>query len=388
MYTIKLLNEISPVVNRILTDRSYNLTRDAKQYEAILVRSADMHALDLPESLLAIARAGAGVNNIPIDPCSEKGIVVFNTPGANANAVKELVVCGMLLAGRRIVPGIEWVSNLAAAGGCNIEAEVEKGKKQFIGPELEGKKLGVVGLGAVGALVANAGIGLEMDVLGYDPYMSVEAAWSLRRTVRRASSLEQVFSTCDYISLHLPLNDQTKHLIGHTALQAMKPGAVLLNFARGPLVDDNAVKEALDSGHLRCYVTDFPNEAICAHEGVIALPHLGASTPESEDNCAVMAAERLRDYLEDGNIRGSVNFPDCVLPRTGSFRMAIVNRNITNMVGQITALLACEGNNIDHMLNKSRGNWAYTLIDLSQRPTADCVEKLLGIDGVVRVRLL
>ncbi len=389
MYTIKKLNNISDAIFESLPAEQFSVSDGAQQFDAALVRSADMHEMALPDGLLAIARAGAGVNNIPIPACSEKGIVVFNTPGANANAVKELVICGMLLAGRRIVPGIEWLEQEGKNGTTGLDKLVEKAKNQFVGPELAGKKLGVIGLGAIGVMVANAAShGLGMQVVGYDPYMSVEAAWHLTRAVKHAVSLDEIFGDCDYITLHLPLNDKTRGTVGAAEFAKMKQGAVLLNFARGGLVDDDAMLAALDEGRLLRYVTDFPNDRIVNHEGVIATPHLGASTPESEENCARMAARQLADYLINGNIRNSVNLPDCELPRLSGARVAIINKNITNMVGQITAVLAADGHNIEHMLNKSRGDYAYTLIDLLRAPSEACAARLRGIDGVLRVRVL
>ncbi len=387
MYKIKKFNNISDIIYDHLPEEEFAVTDAGECYDGILVRSADLHEVEFPDSLAAIARAGAGVNNIPIDACSEAGIVVFNTPGANANAVKELVICGMLLAGRKIIPGAEWLEEQHSNGITGIEKLVEKAKNQFVGPELAGKKLGVIGLGAIGVMVANAAsAGLGMEVVGYDPYMSVDAAWHLSRSVKHSVNINAVLQNCDYITLHLPLNDKTRGTIGKEQLAMMKKGAVLLNFARGGLVDDEAMLEALDAGTLSRYVTDFPNERILGHEGVIATPHLGASTPESEENCARMAAQELAEYLRYGNIRNSVNLPDCELPRGGGHRVAIINKNITNMVGQITAVLAAEGHKIDHMLNKSRGAYAYTLIDLEQMPTPDCLAKLRAIGGVLRVR--
>jgi D-3-phosphoglycerate dehydrogenase len=389
MFTIKRFNKISDIVYKHLDAQRYVISDDAEEYDAALVRSADLHAAELPERLIAVARAGAGVNNIPIQRCTERGIAVFNTPGANANAVKELVICGLLLAGRQVVPGIEWLQALHGQGSADIPGLVEKGKGQFVGPELAGKRLGVIGLGAVGVMVANAADkGLGMEVVGYDPYMSVEAAWNLTRSVLHAKSLEEIFESCDYITLHLPLDEKTRGMVGETAIASMKQGAVLLNFARGGLVDNRALLAALESGHLRHYVTDFPDDEVMGHPGIIATPHLGASTPESEENCAEMAARQLRDYLEDGNIVNAVNLPRCELPRSGEYRAAFIHRNIKNMVGQITAVLACEGLNIERMVNSSLGDWAYTLIDLSGRPPESSLARLSAIEGVVRVRIL
>ncbi len=389
MFTIKTLNKISDVIYQELSGEKYVVSDNAEQYDAVLVRSADMQQAELPGGLLAIARAGAGYNNIPVNRCTEQGIVVFNTPGANANAVKELVMCGMLLSGRQVISGVQWLQQLNGEKADDLETFVEKGKKQFVGPELAGKKLGVIGLGAIGVMVANAADkGLGMQVMGYDPYLSVEAAWNLTRSIIHVKNLCEIFANCDYITLHLPLNDKTRGMIGAAELAAMKPGSVLLNFARGGLVDDTALINALESGHLRHYVTDFPNETVIGVRGVIATPHLGASTPESEENCAEMAAQQLRSYLEDGNIINSVNLPHCELPRTGGYRVAVINRNIKNMVGQITAVLAEAGHNIEHMVNSSRGEWAYTMLDLASKPDAACIERLSAIKGVIRVRVL
>ncbi|MEA5137152.1 MAG: phosphoglycerate dehydrogenase [Candidatus Fimivivens sp.] len=389
MFTIKTMNKISDIIYQELSGENYTVSDSADNYDAVLVRSADMQEAELPDGLLAVARAGAGYNNIPVERCTEKGIVVFNTPGANANAVKELVICGMLLCGRQVISGVEWLEQLRGEKPEDIEKLVEKGKKQFVGPELAGKKLGVIGLGAIGVMVANAADkGLGMQVMGYDPYLSVEAAWNLTRSIIHVKNLSEIFASCDYITMHLPLNDKTRGMIGEAELTAMKPGSVLLNFSRGGLVDDTALIKALESGHLRHYVTDFPNDMVLGVKGVIATPHLGASTPESEENCAQMAAQQLRSYLEDGNIINSVNLPYCELPRTGGYRVAVINRNIKNMVGQMTAVLADAGHNIEHMVNSSRGEWAYTLLDLASKPDQACLERLCAIKGVVRVRVL
>lgn len=390
MFKVKTLNKISGAINEKLVADKFTITDEGEDFDAAILRSADMHEMELPENLLAIARAGAGYNNIPVDKCSEKGIVVFNTPGANANAVKELVVCGMLLSGRKIIDAVEWLKAESAAGITGLAKVVEKAKNNFVGPELSGKTLGVVGLGAIGVMVANtASLGLDMQVLGYDPFMSVDAAWHLTRSIKQAKSLDEIYANCDFITLHLPLNDNTKGMVGEKELAAMKPGAVLLNFARGGLVDDNAVLAALDNGKLGYYVTDFPNDVVSGRNGVIAIPHLGASTPESEENCATMAARQLRDYLLDGNIRNSVNLPDCVLPRgSACVRVAIINRNVKNMIGQMTAILAEDGYNINHLINKSRGDWAYTMFDLDKALSEASINKLLAIEGVQRVRVL
>lgn len=389
MYRIKTINKISDVIYQKLTPDHFIVTDDGEHFDAAIVRSADMHNMALPPELAAIARAGAGYNNIPVESCSEKGIVVFNTPGANANAVRELVICGMLLAGRKVAESIAWLKDQKTAGTTDLAGLVEKGKKNFVGPELGGKTLGVVGLGAIGVMVANAAsLGLNMEVLGYDPYISVDAAWHLTRSVVQSRTVDEIYTKSDFISLHLPLNDSTRHMIGAKELAAMKPGAVLLNFARGGLVDDDAVLAALTGGHLSHYVTDFPDDKLVGQEGVIAIPHLGASTPESEENCAVMAARIVRDFLLYGNIKNSVNLPDCMLQREGGVRVTVINRNIKNMIGQISAVLAEGGCNIDKLINKSRGDWAYTIFDLDKAPSEEGIEQLENIDGVVRVRVI
>lgn len=389
MYSIKTLNKISDIIYTELENDKYSVSDSFDSCDGILVRSADMHSMALPEKLLAIARAGAGVNNIPTDVCTEKGIVVFNTPGANANAVKELVICGMLLSGRQVIEGNEWLSDLHLHCADNVEGLVEKGKSRFVGPELAGKKLGVIGLGAIGVMVANAADkGLGMQVMGYDPYLSVDAAWNLTRSIIHVKTVEEIFANCDYITLHLPLNEKTRGMIDEKTISQMKKGAVILNFARGGLVDDDAIISALESGHIRHYVTDFPNDKILGVKGVIATPHLGASTPESEENCAQMAARQLKNYIENGNIINSVNLPRCEMPRTEPYRLAIINRNIKNMVGQMTAALADGGYNIEHMMNSSRGEWAYTLFDFSTEPDEAIIKKLEGIEGIIRVRLI
>ena len=389
MYTVKTFNAISDIIKEHLPEKEYNVSSNAGIYEAALVRSANLHTEIFPPQLLAIARAGAGYNNIPLEKCAEKGIVVFNTPGANANAVKELVLCGLLLAGRQVVPAIQWLESAYANGITGLGELAEKQKKYFVGPELAGKKLGVVGLGAIGVQVANAAAnGLNMEVMGYDPYMSVEAAWHLTRSVRHAATLDEIFSECDYITLHLPLTDKTRGMVDSLRFAAMKPGAVLLNFARGGLVNTDDLLEALATGRLARYVTDFPDDALVCKKNIITLPHLGASTPESEENCAAMAAKQLADYLEHGDIVNSVNFPSCSMPRTGAWRLCILNRNVAGMVGKITAVLAAENHNIDNMLNKSRGDWACTLIDTGTEPSPACLAALVAIDGVVKVRAL
>ncbi len=389
MYTINKFNNISKIAQEILGDANYTFTEEATDYDAALVRSADLKETAFPKKLMAIARAGAGVNNIPVEKCSEEGIVVFNTPGANANAVKELVLCGMLMSCRKIVEGIEWVKNTKEQGIEGIEALAEKEKKKFVGPELMGKKLGVIGLGAIGGLVANAAAnGLGMEVIGYDPFMNVNSALHLTRSVELATEVEELYEKCDYITLHIPLNTETKNYINKAAIDKMKDGAVILNFARGGLVENTAVLDALENKKLRAYVTDFAADELCNKNGVIVLPHLGASTPEAEENCAEMAAKELKDFIENGNITNSVNFPECKMARTGQTRLCIINRNVANMVGQIATVLAEENLNIEHMLNKSKGAYAYTMIDLNEAVPDAALKRIKAIEGVLRVRII
>ena len=388
MYNIKLLNNISDIIYTNLPQEKYQITENLKNAHGVLVRSASMHGLELPPSLLGIARAGAGVNNIPLDDCTDRGIVVFNTPGANANAVKELVLAALFLSSRKIYQGIEWVQSLRGKGN-EIPKLIEKGKSQFTGPEITGKKLGVIGLGAIGAMVANGAHSLGMDVTGYDPFISVKAAWSLSRAVHRAESLENLLSNSDYISIHIPLLPDTKDYIDREALSKMKKGVRLLNFSRGELVNTADLLEALQDGTVSSYVTDFPNEDLLANENVVPIPHLGASTPESEENCAFMASQQLRDYIETGDIVNSVNFPHCELPKNGNFRITVAHRNVPNMVGQITSLLASRNINIANMMNKSKSNAAYTIIDIDgAAPDDSLYNQLIGIDGVIKVRLI
>ena len=389
MYTVKTMNNISDIIKQTLKASQYEVGPEQETYDALMVRSADLHETAFPQTLLAIARAGAGVNNIPVDACTEQGIVVFNTPGANANAVKELVLCGMLISCRKVIEGTEWVRDAHARGETGIGKLAEKAKKQFVGPELLGKKLGVVGLGAIGVLVSNAASdGLGMEVMGYDPFLSVEGALRLSRSVKLTADLDALFKECDYVTLHLPLNDQTRGMVNEKVVATMKDGAVLLNFARGGLVDDEAVLAAVKTGKLRHYVTDFADDTIAGQDGVIVMPHLGASTPESEENCAVMAAAEIHDYLQNGNITHSVNLPACSMPRAEGCRVTVINRNVANMVGQMTAVLAAEGLNIENMINKSRGAYAYTMFDLSAAPGEEALARLQQIDGVLRIRVL
>ena len=365
--------------------KGYEVTQNIDEAAGILVRSADMHTMDFPEGLRAIARAGAGVNNIPIDACSEKGIVVFNTPGANANSVKELVIAGLLLASRDIFGGITWVRE--NAGDSGLTKSAEKAKKNFAGHEIQGKTLGVIGLGAIGVKVANAAVSLGMNVLGYDPYLSVKSAWMLSPMVKHADSPEEVYSASDYITIHVPAMDSTRHMINAEALSHMKHGATLLNFARDVLVDEDALREALTTGQVRRYVSDFPNAASANLPNAIVLPHLGASTEEAEDNCAIMAAQQMQDYLDNGNITNSVNFPETNAGVCGAeARVAILHRNIPNMLSQITSFFGSNGLNIENLLNKARGSYAYTLLDISHKMPDDTTERLREIEGVLRVR--
>lgn len=370
------------------TDRltGYTVGDAVETPDAILVRSAAMHDMTLPESVLAIARAGAGVNNIPVEACAEKGIVVFNTPGANANAVKELVLAGLLLSSRRIVPGIEWAAGLK--GTPDVEKQIEKGKGAFVGPEILGKKLGVIGLGAIGILVANAAAALGMEVYGYDPYLSVDAAWGLSRSIHHATDLDTIYAQCDYITVHVPLNDGTRGMIGEKAIETMKPGVRVLNFARGALVDTAAMKAALADGKVAAYVVDFPSDDMLGVENVIAIPHLGASTPESEDNCAVMAADELKAYLENGVIRHSVNYPELDAPRTAAVRICVLHKNIPAMLTAISAAISAQGINIDSMVNRSRKEYAYTVIDTDGTPSPETVAAIAAEEGVIRVRVI
>ena len=386
MFQLNCLNPISNVGLENLTD-NYQLTDDVNVAEGILVRSASMHEMELPKKLLAVARAGAGVNNIPLDKCAEQGIVVFNTPGANANGVKELVVAGMLLAARDVVGGIEWVK--ANTADENIAKTAEKEKKNFAGTELLGKKLGVIGLGAIGVKVANTAISLGMEVLGYDPYVSVNAAWSLSRSVKHVFNVEDIYSQCDYITVHVPLMDATKGMINKDAIDKMKDGVVILNFARDLLANEADVLEALKSGKIHRYVSDFPNPTTAGQEGCIVIPHLGASTEESEDNCAKMAVMEMMDYLENGNIKNSVNYPACdmgVCTKAG--RVAVFHKNIANMITKFTAEFGQKGINISDMTNKSKGEYAYTMMDIEAPVTDEIVKELENIEGVFRVRVV
>ena len=387
MYRIKTLNKISPAGLSVLDQTRYTISTDVENEDGILVRSADMHDYAFPDALRAVARAGAGTNNIPIDRCSEAGIVVFNTPGANANAVKELAVCALLLASRKISDGVAWVKEQAAAG-ADVEQAVEKGKSQFVGPELSGKMLGVIGLGAIGVQVANIATKLGMTVFGYDPFLSVDGALSLSRLVHRAMDLETIYKNCDYITLHVPQTPETKGMFNEDAFHMMKGGVRILNLARGTLVNDDDMLAALDSGKVACYVTDFPNGTILRGTNVVAIPHLGASTPESEENCARMAADQLKDYLINGNIKNSVNLPNVSQEWSGISRVCLIHKNIPAMLTRITSILADEGVNVENMTNKSRKDYAYTMVDLNSRIKDTVADELRAIPGMIRVRVL
>ena len=387
MYRVKTLNKIAPQGLERLDPARYLVGEDVTEEEGILVRSANLLDYAFPDSLLAIARAGVGVNNIPLDRCSESGVAVFSTPGANANAVKELVLCAMLISSRDITGAVRWVKNQAASG-VEVETVVEKGKSAFVGPELYRKALGVIGLGAIGALVANVALDLGMDVYGYDPFLSVDAALRLDRHVHVVQDVSELYKKADYITAHIHYNEKTRHMIGREALAAMKPGVRLINLARGGVVDDEALLAALDAGKVTAYVTDFPTNQLVANPHVIAMPHLGASTPESEENCAVMAAEELRDYLENGHIRNSVNLPDVYLDRSGAQRLCVLHKNIPAMLASITALLSRDGVNVENLSNKSKGDYAYTLVDLGTPVEPTVLEDLKRLPNVIRVRVI
>ena len=386
MYKYHCLNPISEVGLDQL-DENYVVTGNAEEADAILVRSAKMHDMEFSKNLKAIARAGAGVNNIPLDRCADEGIVVFNTPGANANGVKELVIAGMLLAARDIIGGINWVQEYEEDG--DIAKITEKKKKAFAGTELQGKKLGVIGLGAIGVRVANVAVHLGMDVYGYDPYVSVDAAWNLSRSIHHAKTVDELYKECDYITIHVPATEDTKGMIDKNAISLMKDGVVILNLARDVLVNQEDIVDALVSGKVRSYVTDFPTKEIVGVKNAIVIPHLGASTEESEDNCAKMAAAELRDFLENGNILHSVNYPDCNMGAKGDGeRITILHKNIPNMLGQFTTLLADKGMNIALMTNKSRKEYAYTMIDVDTGVSAELEEQIASVDGVLKVRVI
>ena len=386
MYKYHCLNPISAVGLDQL-DENYVNVETAEGADAILVRSAKMHEMEFDKNLKVIARAGAGVNNIPLERCAEEGVVVFNTPGANANGVKELVIAGMLLAARDIIGGINWVQEYEEDG--DIAKITEKKKKVFAGTELEGKKLGVIGLGAIGVLVANAAVHLGMEVYGYDPYISVDSAWRLSRSIRHAKTVDEIYKDCDYITIHVPATDTTKGMIDQDALSLMKKGVVVLNFARNVLVEEEAMVDALVSGHVKHYVIDFPTPQIVGVKGAIVIPHLGASTEESEDNCAVMAASQIKNYLENGNIKNSVNYPDCDMGLRGeNTRILILHHNVPNMIGQFTKILADDNMNIADLTNKSKGRYAYTMIDIDSPVSENVIKDLGTVKEVLRIRVI
>ena len=386
MYQYTCLNPISPMGLEQLPG-DYVKTETVENADAILVRSASMHEMEFSKNLKAVARAGAGVNNIPLDRCAQNGVVVFNTPGANANGVKEMVIAGMLLASRDIVGGIEWLEQQKVDE--NIGKLAEKQKKQFAGCEIKGKKLGVIGLGAIGALVANTAIYLGMEVYGYDPYISIDTAWKLSREIRHISNVDEIFRDCDYITLHVPLLESTRGMISRENIGKMKDGVVLLNFSRDLLVDETALVEALENGKVKKYVTDFANPVVAGAKNTLVTPHLGASTEESEDNCAMMAVRELRDFLENGNIHNSVNYPNCYMGVcTTVSRVAINHRNVVNMISQFASVMGSAGINISDMTNKSKGDYAYTLIDLESQATQELVDRLEAIDGVLKARII
>ena len=387
MTEILKLNSIAGVVKENLTEDKYTITENAENPVGILVRSADMLSYEFPESVLAVARAGAGVNNIPCDVCAEKGIVVFNTPGANANAVKELVLGAMIASSRNIIEASDWAKTLKGNGDA-VGKMAEKGKGQFVGPEIMGKTLGVVGLGAIGGLVANSAVALGMNVIGYDPFVSVEAAWKLSRAVKKADDLEEIYAKCDIISLHVPQIDATKGMINSDTIAKMKDGVIILNFARGGLVKDADVISACESGKIYKYATDFASDALIGAKNVVVFPHLGASTPESEDNCAVMASKELKEFIENGNIVNSVNYPNVSLNKTGNARITVMHKNTSNMVGRITAAIASSGENISGMINASKGDYAYTIIDIDNEFKPEVVDFIKAIEDIIRVRVI
>ena len=384
MFTIRKFNNISDAIYEKLPLSEYKFTTEGAEYDAAIVRSADLKEEVFPPQLAAIARAGAGVNNIPLERCSEQGIVVFNTPGANANAVKELVICALLLSCRRVVPGIEWVEKQESG----VDKTMEKAKKNFVGSEIAGKTLGVVGLGAVGVMVANAAAALGMNVLGCDPYLSVEMALRLDSRVQVVKTNDEIFRAADFITLHVPENDATRGMINRDKIAIMKNDVAILNFARGGLVVDEDILEAIENNKIDIYITDFPNDKINHHERIICTPHLGASTPEAEENCAKMAAAELKEFLTTGNIRNSVNFPACEMPTFEHFRITAINRNVPNMLGQMAAALSAEDYNIEHMNNRGKGDWAYTVFDVNKKPSDSLIAALNAIEGVVKVRVI
>ena len=387
MYRIKTFNKISPMGLNRMEPEHYTYSDNETGEDGILVRSAKLHDYPFPDSLLAIARAGVGVNNIPIDRCSEAGIAVFNTPGANANAVKELVLCAMLMGSRDVDGGIQWVRQQVESG-VDVTTVVEKGKSAFVGPELYKKTLGVIGLGAIGSLVANVALDMGMDVYGYDPFLSVDAALRLDRHIHVVKDIKELYKRADYITIHIHYTEKTAHMIDETAISAMKRGVRFINLARGEIVDDNAMLAALDTGRVAAYVTDFPNNRLVGAPHVVAMPHLGASTPESEQNCAIMAVDQLKDYLENGNIRNSVNFPNVYLDRSGVMRMCIIHKNGPAMLASITTLLSKDGVNVENLSNKSKGDYAYTMVDLGSKVAESVIEDVKHLPNVIRVRVI
>ncbi len=386
MYNILTLNKISET-GLCRFSSEYDCSTDVANPDAILVRSASMHDMEFDKNTLAVARAGAGVNNIPIDRCSEEGIVVFNTPGANANAVKELVIAGLLLSSRKIIPAIDWAKTLKG-NGDTVPKDVEKGKSAFAGPEIKGKTLGVIGLGAIGILVANAAAALGMNVIGYDPFLSVSQSITLNHHVKLTDDLNVIYTNSDYITLHLPLNDKTRGMINKDTIAVMKDEVRILNFARGELVDTTDIIESLENGKVAAYITDFPNDAVIGATGVIAIPHLGASTPESEDNCAMMAVDQVADYLENGTIINSVNYPTVTLSACDKHRITIMHKNVSGIVSKITSAFANEDVNIDNMVNKSKGEYAYTVVDSDTEASPEAIEALKKINGIIRIRVI
>ena len=385
MFNILTLNKIAAIGTDRLGE-NYTITDACDAPDAVLVRSASMHDMAMPESLLAIARAGAGTNNIPVEKCAEEGIVVFNTPGANANAVKELVIAGLFLASRDVIGGIEWAKTLKG-NGAEVGKMVEKGKSQFVGPEIMGKKLGVIGLGAIGILVANAAKSLGMEVYGFDPFISVDAAWKLKNSIYHANSVEEIYKECDYITIHVPLNASTKETINAETIAMMKDGVRILNYSRDGLVNSADMLEALKSGKVAKYVTDFATDDLLCETNVVAMPHLGASTPESEDNCAVMAADQIKDYLENGNIKNSVNFPAVSMARSADTRICVLHRNKPNVIATVTGAIAATGANVDNMESKSRGDFGYMIIDVTG-PAADAAKATENLEDVIKVRVI
>lgn len=388
---IKTLNNINISGLKIFDEDKYALNNESENPDAIIVRSENLHEMKFNQNLKAIARAGAGVNNIPVDKCTEKGIAVFNTPGANANAVKELTLAALIASSRNLFSGVEWIKTLRD-NGVQVQKQVEVGKKQFVGREIKGKTLGVIGLGSIGVLVANDALLLGMDVIGFDPFISIDTAWSLARNVQRAVTLEELLTKSDYITIHVPLTDDTRGFLNKEKFSTMKHGVQILNFSRGELIDEQDMKSALDSGIVGNYITDFPNESVLKMKNTISIPHLGASTKESEENCAIMAARQVKDFLETGNVHNSVNFPNASLPYSGKRRVAVFHRNIPNMVGRLTAAISSYGLNIADMINRSRGEFAYTLIDIDEKVNGDIIpglHKMISqIEGIITNRVI